>query len=109
MGPVRRKDEELRAQIQEFKKKIREGMSLDEIIAVLGRPSSIIQGGSPLGRFGDVSGAPGALSSLSRNQYYVWRRPEGEWRLVFAGDRLPKYLSDSLAADSRADSHQIKR
>lgn len=79
--------------ILEIIKKLRVGKSLNEIIAVLGPPSKQFSGGSVLSRFGSVSGSASSISSISERQYYVWNRPEGQWQLVFVGDKLDKIHS----------------
>ena len=85
----RHAEEQRRAQeTRELRHKIHVGMSLTEVERLLGPPSSSLGGGALLGMFGSVSGSASAISSVSQRQFYVWRRPEGEWKLVFVGDRL---------------------
>lgn len=86
-----RKSQEQTRKVQEvieLRRKIQAGMKLDEVIAILGPPSSQFGGDAVLGVFGNVSGSASAISSVSQRQYYVWRRPEGEWQLVFVGNKL---------------------
>jgi len=84
---ARKKEEEERRK-SELRQQVRVGMSLDEVIDVLGEPSAHLGGGALLGLFGSVSGSASAISSISQKEYYTWRRPEGEWRLIFVGEKL---------------------
>jgi hypothetical protein len=81
-----------RARDQEKAKELRGricvGMTREDVTSVLGQPTSALGGGAMLGMFGSATGSANAISSLSQKTYCVWRRPEGEWKLVFAGDRL---------------------
>ena len=81
-------EERRRTELRELKQKISVGMSLYEVEELLGPPSSGRSGGDLLGMLGSVSGSSDAISSVSQRQYYVWRRPEGEWQLVFGGQKL---------------------
>ena len=74
--------------MSELSDKLRVGMSMHEVEAILGPPSSQMGGGDLLGMFGKVSGSARAISSISQKRYVVWRRPEGEYQLVFVGDTL---------------------
>jgi hypothetical protein len=58
-------------------------MTLDQVIEVLGQPSSTMAGGDLLARFGSVSGSTQGVSSVAARAFYVWRRPEGQYKLVF--------------------------
>jgi hypothetical protein len=74
--------------MSELSQKLRVGMTLAEAEAILGPPSSQMGGGDILGMFANVSGSARAISSMSRKRYIVWRRPEGEYQLVFVGNTL---------------------
>ena len=74
--------------MSELSKKLRVGMTLDAVKEILGPPSSQLGGGDVLGMFANVSGSARAISSMSQKRYVVWRRPEGEYQLVFVGDTL---------------------
>lgn len=90
----KRAEEERRAkETSELRHRIHAGMSLAEVEKLLGPPSSHLGGGALLGMFGSVSGSASAISSVSQRQFYVWRRPEGEWKLVFVGDKLTDVYS----------------
>jgi len=67
-------------------------MSMAEVVRLLGSPSDHTTGAKAMATlFGpgtSVGGSFDALSSFSQQRFVVWRRREGEYRLVFIGDRL---------------------
>ena len=79
--------------MSEWSDKLRVGMTLSEVQEILGPPSSQLGGGDLLGMFAQVSGSARAISSIGRKRYIVWRRPEGEYQLVFSGDTLDEVHS----------------
>jgi hypothetical protein len=67
------------------------GMPLDDIIALLGRPTSSAGGGDLLRGAARVVGAPPA--SLSGRAWYTWKRPEGTYTLTIQDGRLANIQS----------------
>lgn len=58
------------------------GMSLKEVIRLLGEPSQSMSGADVLKMYGQVSGSSRAISSVCQSGYFFWSRPEGEYQLV---------------------------
>ncbi len=59
---------------------LREGMSLDEIIGLLGQPTSSAGGDDIMPGFGS--------GRLSGRAWYTWKRPEGTYTLTIQDGRL---------------------
>lgn len=74
--------------MSELSQKLRVGMKMSEVKKMLGSPSSQLGGDSLFGMFGKVSGSAHAISSVSQRRYVIWRKPEGEYKLVFIGNKL---------------------
>ena len=74
--------------MSELSEKLRVGMKMSEVEGILGPPSNQLKGGTLVGMFGSVAGPANAISSISQRRYVVWRKPEGEYKLVFVGDEL---------------------
>jgi hypothetical protein len=72
--------------------RLRVGMRIYEVENLLGSPSDQTSGANALrtlfGPGTSVGGSARAISSFSQQRFVVWRRPEGEYRLVFEGDTL---------------------
>jgi hypothetical protein len=79
--------------MSELSQKLRVGMKMNEVEQILGPPWGQLGGGDILGMFGGVSGSARAISSMSQKRYVVWRKPDGEYRLVFVGDELVEICS----------------
>jgi len=75
---------------------LRIGMSFDEVCSVLGQPIGTNPGSAVLGGKGQVIGATtrGGLadirSRLYHTKYASWRRPEGQYDLVFEYEKLAR-------------------
>jgi len=80
-----------------IQRQLRVGMSMAEVIELLGQPNSGRSGAELLGAFGDtsiVSADPSRLlSRLGGRRYCVWERPEGRYQLIVEGDRLVQIYS----------------
>jgi len=69
------------------------GMTMGQVQGILGPPSAQLGGGALLGMFGNVSGSTRATSSISQRLFVLWQKPEGEFKLVFVGDKLAEIVS----------------
>ncbi|HUT34082.1 MAG TPA: hypothetical protein VNE39_11410 [Planctomycetota bacterium] len=76
------------AEVTALRARIHVGMSVAQVEEVLGPHSGALAGGALLGLFGSVAGTAGAMSAAGRRKYYVWTRPEGEWKLIFEAGQL---------------------
>lgn len=91
--------------------KLRVGMKLSDVEGILGPPSSQLGGGSLLALVGSVSASPSATSSVSHRRYVVWRKQEGEYKLVFVGDELVDIYSTpraEVAPEGMSDASQVE-
>lgn len=79
--------------MNELSKQLRLGMSLNEVENILGPHSSQTTAGEVMGMFANVAGFANSNSSLSNKKYITWRRPEGNYELVFSGDVLVNLYS----------------
>jgi hypothetical protein len=75
--------------------KLRIGMSIHELIELLGQPVGTNPGdemlsGSNVNGFGDIVGL---RRELARTDYCMWRRPEGEYLLVLVNGCLDRITS----------------
>ncbi|HUW32068.1 MAG TPA: MoxR family ATPase [Planctomycetota bacterium] len=73
-----------------LRQRLHEGMARSEVEAILGPPSVCKSGREILSLFGNVSGD---IPSVAEQQFCLWQRPEGEWKLVFVNARLSKIVS----------------
>jgi hypothetical protein len=100
----RRREEQRRAEerrVREEAKRIRQelrvGMTMDELVELLGPPKRARSGAELLGTFRNVSimtsDAAGAFSRLGGRRYCVWERPEGRYQLIVEGGKLVKIHS----------------
>jgi len=73
-------------------KKLRVGMKMDEVQMLLGPPSAQNTGADAMrtlfGHGTSIGGSTESISSFNRQVFVIWRKPEGEYGLVFEGDRL---------------------
>jgi hypothetical protein len=69
------------------------GMPISKIIELLGEPGAKSSGGELLGAFRQVSGSSSALSNLARKEYWMWKRPEGEYQLIIEDGKLSQIHS----------------
>jgi len=78
--------------LKRLQERLHVGMHMREVEKLLGPPSAQTTGADALGSlFGastSIGGSARSLSSFTQQRFAVWRRPEGEYRLVFEGDRL---------------------
>jgi len=72
----------------ELAKKLEIGMQMSEVEEILGPPSGLLSGSGVMGMCGSAAGARRAISSLIQQQYVIWRRPEGVYKLVFVANKL---------------------
>jgi hypothetical protein len=77
-------------------KELRIGMSMEELVRLLGEPSgtnpgsTILEGADVVSFGGDLTEA---REQLRKTLYCVWRRPEGMYMLVLFDGRLSKIHS----------------
>jgi len=69
------------------------GMEMSEVEEILGPPSGRLGGGGISSLFGSGGGSRKAISSLIQQQYVIWRRPEGVYKLIFIADKLTNIYS----------------
>ncbi len=74
-------------------KKLRVGMTMKELVDILGNPSGTNPGSEMLGPNVIFGGSQHELESLKRTLYAVWHRPEGVYMLVLLDNRLKEIHS----------------
>ena len=61
---------------------IKPGMSMEELVRILGPPISGETGSEIIGRFGRVMGSAGVVDAISASGYYMFRHPAGDYGVV---------------------------
>jgi len=70
--------------------RIRVGMSVADLVGLLGPPHSTDTGASILGQYGQVLGSTAAVSALSSSGYWMFRHPAGDFGVVVSGGAVEK-------------------
>jgi hypothetical protein len=70
--------------------KLSVGMSMAQVVALLGPPTSTQKGSDIIGSYGSamVMGSGNGRSSLSSNEYSVFEHPAGDFCIVFSGETV---------------------
>lgn len=69
------------------------GMSIEAAVGILGEPSARVDAGAMLGMYRKVSVSAEAKAALGKKELCLWRRPEGEYNLVFEDGKLAQIHS----------------
>src|ERR1039458_1786656 len=79
------------------------GMNYDEVVSILGQPTATNSGAEILGVKARIVASNQTRSQLSNTKYCVWRRPEGEYRLIFSFGCLARMRTPSFADASQTN------
>ena len=82
---------QIRERAMQHAPKIKPGMSMDELVKLLGPPISGEAGSEIMGRYGRVIGSAGAVAAISASGYYMFRHPAGDYGVVVSDGIVQKY------------------
>lgn len=78
--------------------RVKIGMSYETVVAALGQPTAVNKGSEMIGGIGPVTASTESIAHMFHTLFALWRRPEGEYRLIFEYDRLARI--DHAPADA---------
>ena len=66
-----------------IKDSLKLGMSYNEVLRILGKPTTVTDGSKILGGSGQVIASRKSVDLINAKKFYSWERPEGIYRLTF--------------------------
>ena len=76
-----------------IKDSLKLGMSYNEVVRILGKPTTVTDGSKILGGSGKVIASRKSVDLINAKKFYSWERPEGIYRLTLT-DGIVTWIED---------------